>query len=250
MDGDELDSMLRGVLPAPPVWLVVATALIGAMPLLVRLVASWWRARWFVWLGAFGTLVHEAGHAAAAVVTGGGVSLVNVSSPDDGVAYYWYRSWGSEVLILIAGFAAPPLAGLGAAALLAEGRVAAVLMVTVAGMAILLVVARGLLTIATVVIVGGLAFAALRWGGPLAQQSLAYTLAWLLLVHEIGGVLGLFAVRWWGVDPDEEHDGLDGYLDDADGLAEVTFLPAPIWIVGWAALVGWAFWVAVPLMWP
>jgi hypothetical protein len=239
--------MLRSVQPAPSVWLVVATRLIGAMPLLVGLVASLSRARWFVWLGAFGTLVHEAGHAAAAVVTGGGVSMVNVSSPDEGFTYTWYRSWGSEVLTLIAGFAAPPLAGLGAAALLAEGRVAAVLMATVAGIAILLIVARGLMTIATVVIAGGLAFAALRWGGPVAQQSLAYTLAWLLLIHEISGVLWLFAVRWWGVDPDDEHDG---YLDDADGLAEVTFLPAPIWILGWAALAGWALWVAVPLLWP
>lgn len=239
MEGGELGAALSEVLPAPSVWLVVGTGVIGLLPLLSA-VAPVRRTGWFAWLGAFGTLVHEAGHAAAAVATGGGVYTINVDTPDSGVAYTWRPSWLSDVFTSAAGYATPALAGLGAAALLAHGRVATLLAVAVAVMVALLVVARGLLTVLTVVTVGALAFAALQWGNQLAQQGLAYSLAWLLLISEIDGLRTLVSNRWTGV----------GDADDADDLAAATYIPGIVWIAGWAALIGWALWTAVPLLWP
>ncbi len=228
-----------GVLPAPSVWLVVGTAVVGLLPLLSTL-GPVRPTDGFFWLGAFGTLIHEAGHAAAAMVTGGGVYTINVDTPDSGVTVTWCRSRVSEVLTTVAGYATPALAGLGAAALLHQGRVSAVLTITVITMVVLLVVARGLLTVVTVVVVGGSAFAALRWGTPTVAQAVAYSLAWLLLISEIDGLRVLVTNRRAGA----------GGKNDATDLAAITHVPGILWIAGWAALVGWALWTAVPLLWP
>ena len=112
----------------------------------------------------------------------------------------------------------------------------------------LLLVARGLFTWTVVLALGGAAFAALHWGDPLLQQALAYTLAWLLLVSEVGSLVGL-AYEWWhGPDPDHYDDG-SGY-SDATTLAHLTRIPAPVWITLWFALIAWAWWHAIPLLWP
>lgn len=243
MTGHELGIKVVATTAAPPEWLVLTTALIAVLPSMVAF-GSVHRGRWLIGLNAFGTLVHEVGHAAAAVLTGGGVYLVNVDSPDSGVTYWWYRSWLSGVLTSAAGYAAPPLAGLGVAALLVRGRVGGVLGLTVFAMIILLVVARGLLTIVTVLIVGALAFCALWWGSLIIQQGVAYGLAWLLLVHEVNGLRLLTLSCWFG------EDELDEGLNDAEELTELTFIPRLVWIVLWAALVGWALWTALPMLWP
>src|SRR5690242_1125294 len=111
MTGHKLGIKVAATTAAPPVWLVPTTALIAVLPSIVAF-GSVHCGRWLIGVNAFGTLVHEVGHAAAAVLTGGGVYLVNVDSPDSGVTYGWYRSWLSGVLTSAAGYAAPPLAGL------------------------------------------------------------------------------------------------------------------------------------------
>jgi Zn-dependent protease len=140
-----------------------------------------------------------------------------------------------------AGYAAPPLAGLGIAALLAEGKVQAVLILTIAAMALVLTVSRDPLTVCCVVVVGFGAFAALYWGPVWTQLTYTYTEAWLLLLCELAGVWVLIAARFRGLDLD---------TDDASALWEKTSVPRPIWILAWLALNGWALWLAVPLLWP
>jgi hypothetical protein len=187
------------------------------------------------------TIVHETGHAASAVLTGGGVYLIKVTSPDGGHTIPWHPSWFSSVVGYFAGYAAPPLAGLGIAALLSEGKVGPVLVLTVVTMGLLLVVSRGLLTVVCVTAVGFVAFAALYWGPVEVQLLVAYSEAWLLLLCELAGVWVLVKARVRGRESDS---------DDAAALARKTFVPSPVWILAWLALNGWALWVAVPLLWP
>ncbi|ONI81911.1 hypothetical protein ALI22I_37635 [Saccharothrix sp. ALI-22-I] len=186
------------------------------------------------------TITHEFGHAAGGVVTGGVVHLIQVHSPHSGIAHTWHYSRFSSFVTAAAGHAMPPLAGLGAASLLARGHAPMLLALTIAAMILILVVTRDLITLVSVVTVGLAASLALYWGSEWVQHWIAYTETWLLLFSEITGVSALVVGRIQG----------SGETDDADSLADITGIPAVVWIAGWTALVGWALWSAVPLLWP
>lgn len=186
------------------------------------------------------TIVHEAGHALSAVMTGGGVYLIEITSPDGGRTVPWHPSRFSTVVSIFAGYAAPPLAGLGIAALLGYGKAQAALILTVVAMALVLTVSRDVLTIVCVAAVGLVAFAAVYWGSTGLQQWVTYTEAWVLLLCETAGVWTLVRNRLRG----------HSFGDDADLLAEETHIPGPVWILAWFTLNGWALWTAVPMLWP
>ncbi|MBB1152169.1 M50 family metallopeptidase [Amycolatopsis sp. DR6-1] len=188
------------------------------------------------------TVVHEGGHALLSIVTGGGVFQIEVTSAETGLAHTWSTSRWSRVLTLAAGYATPPLAGLGAAALLHRGLAPAVLALTVLAMALVLLATRDLLTLAIVVTLGAAAFATLKWAPGWLQNTVAYLEAWLLLTSELGGVAALVVAR--------VRHGYYSLEDDAAGLAEASGIPAFAWILGWAALIGWTAWTAVPMLWP
>jgi hypothetical protein len=194
-------------------------------------------------LNVLGTIVHEAGHAAMSILTGGGVYRFAITSPDTGVTHVWWYTKLSSVASLVAGYAMPPLAGLGAAALLHRGHAAAVLTITVVTMALLLFVTRDVLTFGSVLLVGVLAFVTLRWGPAWLQDWVAYTEAWLLLTSEIGGLAALIAGRIRGRPPAHR-------ADDADKLGDYTHIPGFVWIAGWLSLIGWGLWRGVSLLWP
>jgi hypothetical protein len=222
---------------------VVVTAMVALLIALLGLVppSTWWR-RVLASLHVVSTIVHEAGHAAVSIVTGGGVYLIAVDSPHSGMTRSWVNSWLSAVFRSAAGYAAPPLAGLGIAALLGRGHAHTVLLLTTVLMALVLVVSRDVITIGSVLAVGLVAFAAFYWGSAGVQQWVAYTEAWLLLLCEAVGLWALVHNRMSG--PYFEQG------DDAEALAKRTFIPAPLWILAWYALNGWALWIAVPLLWP
>ncbi|MFE9747140.1 M50 family metallopeptidase [Saccharothrix saharensis] len=133
---------------------------------------------------ALGTVVHEAWHAAAGVLTGGGVHMIKVDTPHSGMTRTWYPSWLSRVI-------------------------------------------------------GSLAFAALAWGPLWVQHWVAYAATWVLLVSEISGL-------WVLVRPRLRRSGMPQF-DDARNLRENTGVPGLVWIAGWAALIGWCLWLALPL---
>lgn len=190
----------------------------------------------------FGTIAHEFSHAVGGVVTGGGVHLIQVHSPHSGVTHTWYYTRFSAIVTTAAGYALPPLAGLGAASLLARGHSPMVLALTVATMLLIVVVTRDLITFSSVLAVGLLAGAALCWGSAWVQHVVAYTEAWLLLLSQLSGVWFLVLRRING------HDGQE--LDDSEGLAAATYIPGVVWIATWTALIGWSLWTAAPLLWP
>jgi hypothetical protein len=177
------------------------------------------------------TIFHEAAHALVCFLTGRDVASIDINSPDTGGTYHSDGPWFSSILVAFAGYAAPPLAGLGVAALIDGGRVRTALILTVVVMALVLTKSHDLLTRAYVVAIGFVAFAVVYWGSTGLQLWVANVEAWLLLLSEIVGLRRFRA-------------------GDANTLREKTLIPVPIWVLAWLALNGWALWVAVPLLWP
>jgi len=177
------------------------------------------------------TIVHEAGHALICFLTGRDVKSIDIDSPDTGATKHADGPWFSSILVAFAGYAAPPLAGLGVATLIDGGRARTALIITVVVMALVLTKSHGFLTGAYVVAIGFVAFAVVYWGSTGLQLWMAYAEAWLLLLSEIVGLRGFKA-------------------GDATVLARKTLIPGTVWILAWLALNGWALWVAAPLLWP
>lgn len=242
MGENHFSDVITAVAPAPGWWLVALTGLFAVLVTAFSIVGPvTGRRHVLVNLNVLGTVVHEAGHALVACLTGGGVYRFRITSPDSGSVDSWYFTRFSSVTTSLAGYAMPPLAGLGAAALLAKGQAAAVLTVTAAMSILILWVARDLLTLACIVAIGGIAAAALYWAPAWLQVLVAYLEAWLLLFSELGGLAALIANRVRYVQRD---------ADDADNLADDTSIPGVLWIAAWLALILWALWTAFPLLWP
>jgi hypothetical protein len=237
---------ITAVTPPASWWVPVATGVFALLATVSSVVAGGtWPRRIASSLIVLSTTVHEGAHALTACLTGGGVWYVRVHTPDSGLAHTWHYGRLSAIVVSAAGYAAPPLAGLGAASLLARGHAPMVLAVTVAAMLLLLLVTRDVITLAAVVAIGGVAATALYWGPMWGQQVVAYGEAWLLLLSEAAGLWAILDPRLRPNRYAEER----GH-DDADALAGETGIPGLVWIAGWAALIGWAVWTAAPLLWP
>lgn len=228
---DRLSSILSTPTPQPATWLSI---LLAAVAVTVGVTATWAR-----YITAISTLIHETGHALAAILTGGGVHVIRIHDHESGVAYTWYWSRASSIVSSFAGYATPPLAGLGAAHLIADGKAAAALAILTLVAALVLLVTRDLATLAIVVLIGGAAGSVFWWGTPHVQTIAATAVAWLLLVSEAVHLAGLAADRYlrgtWA------HG-------DEDTLAEDTGIPVMVWLLAWWALSGWCAWVAWPLL--
>ncbi|MCG8920295.1 M50 family metallopeptidase [Actinokineospora sp. PR83] len=233
--------MLTATTPAPSPTLVVISGVIAALISAVTLVPRTSRVRRAVHsLNVLGTIVHEGGHAAVSCLTGGGAHVIQIHTAGSGAAHVWAQTRWSAVATQAAGYAAPALAGLGAAALLAGGHVPAVLAATIVAMVAVLLLTRDVFSAGCVAGIAALAALVLWRGGVVVQQWVAYTETWMLLCSEITAVAHLGVRRIRG------HET----ADDADALAELTGLPWPVWITGWLTVIGWALWTAVPLLWP
>lgn len=228
---DQLGTILSTPTPQPATWLSI---LLAAVAVTVGVTATWAR-----YITAISTLIHETGHALAAILTGGGVHVIRIHDHESGVAYTWYWSRASSIVSSFAGYATPPLAGLGAAHLIADGKAAAALAILALVAALVLLVTRDLATLAIVVLIGGAAGSVFWWGTPHVQTIAATAVAWLLLVSEAVHLAGLAADRY-----------LRGAWThgDEDTLADDTGIPVMVWLLAWWALSGWCAWVAWPLL--
>jgi hypothetical protein len=236
-------AVLNDTLPAPGPELVGITALIAAVAVVTSFAVPADGRRSVVYRANFlGTLFHEGGHALVSILTGGGVARVAVDSAESGGTWSRDLSAFAAILTSAAGYAMPPLAGLGAAALLHRGLVPAVLTLTVIAMLFILLFTRDVLTFVVVVAVGAVMFCALRWAPPWLKSGIAYAEAWLLLTSEIGGLHAIVHNRF--------QYGFRGQQDDAAALARSTGIPALVWIGAWFVLIGWAVWHAFPMLWP
>ncbi|HKA94695.1 MAG TPA: M50 family metallopeptidase [Streptosporangiaceae bacterium] len=222
---------LTGTGHHPSRLLVLATALVA-----LAAVASsriWPVARTVV------TIAHEGGHALMALLTGRRVSSVRVLRSTAGVTVSEGNPAGpGVVLTAAAGYLAPPLLGLGAAALLATGHVAGMLVLSLALLAALAVAVRNAYGLLAVVIIGA-AIAIVLWrASALGEYALGYALTWFLLFGGVRPVLELQRARR------RKRTG----RTDADQLAVLTRVPAGVWIglfgmVALCALAVSAFWL-------
>ncbi|GHG31557.1 MULTISPECIES: M50 family metallopeptidase [Amycolatopsis] len=233
--------MLNETVPAPGGGVVVLTALFAIVVSLTTVVtAPNGRRSLLRNANVLATLFHEGGHAAMALLMGGNVSRVKIEDAEGGFTAFSGNVGLARVLVYAAGYAMPPLAGLGAAALLHRGHVQAVLVLTLVAMVFLLLLARDLRTLIMIVLVGAVVYAALRHAPDWLRTAIAYTEAWLLLISELGGVRILVVHR--------KRNGYKDLKDDAAKLAKQTKMPSPLWIGGWFLLNGWAIWHAAPLL--
>jgi hypothetical protein len=185
------------------------------------------------------TIAHEGGHALVALAVGRRLDGVRVHRSTAGLTVSAGNSSGPGIVATAAaGYLAPPLLGLGAAALLATGHLVAALLLSLVLLAALTLMVRnayGILATVTVAV----AVALVTWrGSSLLQAALGYAMAWFLLVGGIRPVLELQRSRRRG----------RASRSDADQLAALTGLPGGVWVavfalvaVGALALSG--FWL-------
>ncbi|MBA8827905.1 hypothetical protein FHX42_005312 [Saccharopolyspora lacisalsi] len=212
--------------PAPTWWMVLATGIAAA---LVAIPNS------MVRMDVVSTLTHEAGHGIASLLTGGGAHRIELTSPDSGTTTTSHTDSWSDVITCAAGYLAPPASGLWAAFALSDGHAPAVLAAGVAVALFVLALARNTRAFLSSIITAAVLAALLVSGAAWAQTTAVTLIVWLLLVCEFGSLVAMVGSRITGKVWDH---------DDAKALAEMTRIPALLWIAGWSVFNGWALYTA------
>jgi hypothetical protein len=203
---------------APSSWLVLATGL-GAF--LAVTVDGIWR-----WARGVVTIVHEAGHALAAVLTGRRLTGIRLHSDTSGVTLSVGRPTGpGMVLTAAAGYVSPSLVGLLGVALLAVEQVTIMLWATTAVLVAMLVMIRNPYGALALIVTGGVVVAVSLYAPPEAQGAFGYAATWFLL---FGGVRPVHELR-----RQRRRDPRRG--SDADQLARLTRVPAALWVAFFGA---------------
>jgi hypothetical protein len=209
---DFLDQILK-VQPVPPVSTATSTAI-------VALVLVAWRRSWRVTRQAV-TIAHEGGHALVAVLTGRRLRGITLHSDTSGLTFTHGRQRGlGATLSLAAGYIAPSLLGLGGAALLASGRLPLLLWLTSALLIAMLLMVRNAFGALSLLVLGGLLFVVGWYADATWQAAFAYTAVWFLLIGGVRPVFELQRARRRGTQP----------WSDPDQLAQITRVPAGLWI--------------------
>jgi hypothetical protein len=189
---------------------VLTTPLLGATAVaaLVFVIVGW------TGIGVVLTIAHEGGHMAMGVVTGHRIYSFEVKDHTAGVTSLTNKGWGpGRVLTGAAGYTAPPLLGLGGAALLDAGAVRPLLWTVVVLLVLALVKAEKEWTTFVVLLSGAAIGYAAIYGSPVLQAALAAGVVWIML---FGGVR------------DAVESGT-GNTSDAAHLARDTLIPRAAW---------------------
>ncbi|MFF4018183.1 M50 family metallopeptidase [Streptomyces sp. NPDC001843] len=222
---------LVGTQPDPDLWVVLAT-LAAALAVVVP------HTLWRVFRNAI-TIAHEGGHGLVALLTGRQLTGIRLHSDTSGLTLSRGKPHGiGMILTAAAGYTAPPLLGLGGAALLAAGHITLLLWVATALLVAMLVMIRNAYGALTVIVTGG-AFLLVSWlAGPQVQAAFAYAVVWFLLFGGVRPAFELQAKRSRGGAGDS----------DADQLSRLTHVPAGLWlflfhVVSLSALIGGGRWL-------
>jgi Peptidase M50B-like len=165
----------------------------------------------------FLTYAHEGGHLLALVATFRRILGYWIEDSANGLTTFEPRKWAvSNLVVGVAGYLAPPLLGLGGAALIASGNPFAVLLIGAVFSLLALFPARSPLAFAIPLLVLLGIGAALIWGSDTTQAAVAVSLVWFLL---IGGIFDTFTLPAGG--------------GDASIMAGKTLIPGLIWKIAW-----------------
>ncbi len=166
------------------------------------------------------TLVHEAGHAGVAVVTGRRLNGIRLHTDTSGLTVSSGKPRGAGMIATAAaGYLAPAALGLISIVLVEHGLTAWALYAGVATLGLMLAFIRNWFGLLVVVLTGA-AVALLIWRAPEETQTFAaLTFAWFLLIAAPRTTVDLWSHR----------RRVRTRTTDADVLARLTNLPAPIW---------------------
>ena len=220
------------VQPVPPA-IAIALVALAAMGL-VLVPALWPFTRMLV------TITHEGGHAIAALATGRRLRGIRLHSDTSGVTLSSGRPRGpGMVVMLLAGYLAPAVVGLGAVVLLVAGYSLGLLWLFVFLLALMLLQIRNFYGFAVIVGCSALLVAVSWYASATLQSTLAYLLTWILLIAAPKPVIELIAERRRRRAPQS----------DADQLSRLTRLPAMVWALAFLVvnLAGLAVGAAVLL---
>ena len=205
---------LMGRQPAPPIWVLLATAAVALY--IVSDLRAWLLARHVV------TLAHEGGHAGMALLSGRRVRGVRLHSDTSGLTLSSGRPTGlGMITTAAAGYPAPSVLGLVAAAWLGTGHVVAALGVFLVLLTAIAVAIRNVFGVVSVACTGAALLGVMVYAPDDLRAAFAFALAWFLLLAGPRPVLELQAKRRRGQAP----------TSDADQLARLTGLPGLFWVL-------------------
>jgi Peptidase M50B-like len=200
--------------PLPPRWLVLGSGVFAL--LVVGSPRVWPVARTVV------TIVHEGGHALMALATGRRLGGVRIYRSTAGETASAGRAEGpGVVLTAVAGYLAPPLLGLAAAAMLAIGHLTGTLLLSLlllAGLAVAIRNAYGMLAVLAALVTVA---AVCLYATAVVQAGFGYVMTWFLLLGGVRPVIELARERRRGW----------GRRSDADQLARLTPVPGGAWVM-------------------
>ena len=197
--------------PAPAALdVVLVVAVVGALLLL----PTWPRLRHAI------TIVHEAGHGAAATLTRRRLAGIRLHSDSSGLTVSVGRPRGpGMVLTLLAGYPAPSVVGVLVAWAVSAGHAAVALWGALVLLLLVLVQIRNWFGLWTVLVAGVLVGAVTWFADPAWQMRAALAVAALLVLGGLRAAVELPAAR--------RRDG----LSDADQLARITRVPVGFWLL-------------------
>jgi Peptidase M50B-like len=199
--------------PLPPFWLVVGSAALALV--VVSSARVWPVARIVV------TIVHEGGHAFVALATGRRLTGVRLYRSTAGETVSTGKADGPGLaLTTAAGYPAPSLLGLAAAALLAIGHLTAMLLLSLLLLAGLAVAVRNAYGMLAVLITAGVIAGVCLYASALVQAGFGYAMTWFLL---LGGVRPVIELQ-------RERRRRRSRRSDADQLARLTRMPGGAWV--------------------
>ncbi|MFC5062514.1 M50 family metallopeptidase [Actinomycetospora atypica] len=202
---------------------VALVVLAGLAALLVVGLDTTWRiARSVV------TIAHEGGHALVAIASGRQLTRILLHSDTSGVTVSKGRPTGpGMVATAFAGYATPPLLGLGAAALVAGDAVPTMLGLAIMVLLGTLVLIRNVFGVASVVLTGAVVTVVIAYGSPTTQYFFACFVTWFLIV---GGLRTVVEVQ-------RKRARRSSPTSDADQIQALTGVPAGI-VVAIFGLIG------------
>ena len=167
------------------------------------------------------TIVHEGGHAAAALLSGRRLSGIRLHADTSGLSVSHGRSRGpGMVATAFAGYPAPAFVGLGAAVLVSLERDLLALWAGLFLLTLVLLQIRNFYGLYVVLVAAVLAVAVTWWGSPVVHGMAAWGLTSFLLLGAPRAVVELQISRRRS----------RGRTSDADLLAGLTPLPAIVWV--------------------
>ncbi len=197
----------------PSSWLVVVT---GACALFAVMLDGVWR-----WARNVITIVHEGGHAIAALLTGRRLTGIRLHSDTSGLTLSVGKPSGPGMVVTAAaGYLSPSLVGLAGVGLLAVEQVTVMLWAGTAVLVGMLVMVRNAYGALSLVVTGAIVVAVSLLAPADVQAAFGYAMTWFLLLGGVRPIGELWRQR-------RLHPGSSS---DANQLARLTHLPAMVWV--------------------